>query len=100
MGMTSTLQGNSGMNENVKNILNSGRRDKTEIIAAIAAMTQKPAKITHIMEHVNLSYSNLEYIKLMLRLRLLETCKAEKSNGRAQVFQAPEKRLSSFEDIS
>jgi predicted transcriptional regulator len=49
------------------------------------------------MEHVSLSYPNLKtYIKLMLRLRLLETCKTEKSNGRGRVFQATEKGLAFF----
>ena len=77
---------------NAKNILDSGRRDKTEIIAAIAAMTQKPTRITHIMDQVNLSHPSLKkYIKLMLKLRLLETRLEAKSNEGRQVFQATEK---------
>jgi predicted transcriptional regulator len=74
---------------NAKNMLDSGRRDKTEIIAAIAAMTQKPARITHIMDQVNLSYPSLKkYIKLMLKLHLLETRAEAKSDEGGQVFQA------------
>ena len=81
------------MDSNVKDILNSGKRDKMEIIAAIAAITQKPSRITRIMAQVNLSYPLLrKYMKLMLRLRLIERRKvAKKANKTGQVFHATEK---------
>jgi predicted transcriptional regulator len=78
-----------------KDVLTSGRRDRVEIIAAIAAMTQKPSKITRIMSQVNLSYPLLKNIlKLMLRLRLIETRKVtENGIDKGQIFQATEKGL-------
>jgi predicted transcriptional regulator len=81
------------MDSSVKDILNSGRRDKIEIMAAIVAMTQKPSNITRIMGQVNLNYPLLKkYMKLMLRLRLIERFKAaKKANKTEQVFQATEK---------
>lgn len=83
------------MASNVKDILHSGKRDKLEIIAAIVAMTQKPSKITRIISQVNLNYPLLrKYIKLMLRLRLIETRKeTKKAIGKEQVFQATERGL-------
>jgi len=81
------------MDSRVKDMLSSGRRDKTEIMAAIVAMTQKPANITKIMGQVYLNYSMLEkYMELMLRLRLIERFKVGKeANETRQVFQATEK---------
>jgi predicted transcriptional regulator len=78
-----------------KDVLTSGRRDRVEIIAAIAAMTQKPSKITRIMSQVNLSYPLLKNIlKLMLRLRLIETRKVtENGIDKGQIFQSTEKGL-------
>ena len=82
------------MNENANNILNSGRRDKTEIIAAIVATTQKPSKITQIMNQVGLSHPRLkQYMNLMLRLRLIKTGKVAKSKERGKVFLATENGL-------
>jgi predicted transcriptional regulator len=83
------------MYNSAKDVLTSGRRDRVEIIAAIAAMTQKPSKITRIMSQVNLSYPLLKNIlKLMLRLRLIETRKVtENGIDKGQIFQATEKGL-------
>jgi predicted transcriptional regulator len=83
------------MDNSAKDVLTSGRRDKLEIIAAIAAMTQNPSKITRIMSQINLSYPLLkETLKHMLRLRLIETSKVtEKGIEKGQVFQATEKGL-------
>lgn len=87
------------MDSTVKDMLNSGKRDKMEIIAAIVAITQKPAKITRIMGQVNLSYPLLKkYMKLMLRLRLIERRKVvKKARETGQVFQATEKGLTFLE---
>jgi predicted transcriptional regulator len=83
------------LEDQVKDILKSGKRDKTEIIAAIIAMTQKPSKITRIMNQVNLSYPMLKkYMKLMLRLRFVESLKRDKkADETRQLFQATEKGL-------
>ena len=80
------------MSANVKDILSSGRRDKLEIIAAIAAIVQEPSGITRIKDQVNLSYPILKkYIKLMLRLGLIEgRGLGKKADGR-EVFGATEK---------
>ena len=80
------------MNDKVTDILDSGRRDKMEIIAAITAITQKPSKITHILCQINLSYPLLKkYLKFMLRLGLIEIRKIAKADGGGEVFQATEK---------
>jgi predicted transcriptional regulator len=83
------------MYNSAKDVLTSGRRDRVEIIAAIAAMTQNPSKITRIMSQVNLSYPLLrKTLKLMLRLRLVETRKVtENGIDKGQVYQATEKGL-------
>ena len=83
------------MNDNVRDILNSGKRDKMEIIAAIVAMTQKPSKITILMDKMNLSHPMLKkYMKLMLKLRLIESLEVvTKANEKGQVFQSTEKGL-------
>lgn len=61
------------MDYSAENIMNSGRRDKVEIMAAIVAMTQKPAKITHIMNRVNLGHGVLkDYLELMIGIRMIE----------------------------
>lgn len=39
--------------------LSSGRRDKTEIIAAIVAVTLKPLPVTRIMSSVNTNHSTI-----------------------------------------
>jgi predicted transcriptional regulator len=93
--MTLILVAWLGMNNNVEDIFNSGRRDKTEIIAAITAMTQKPSKITQIMDQVSLSYKVLKkYMKFMIRLHLVESRKvAGKGNKTERYFHATEKGL-------
>jgi predicted transcriptional regulator len=82
-----------GMDNNVKDILTSGRRDKMEIIAAIIAMTQKPSNLTRIMGQVGLNHPLVkEYLRFMLRLRSVERCKVvNKGRATRQVFQATEK---------
>jgi predicted transcriptional regulator len=83
------------MDSNVKDVLTSGKRDKTEIMAAIIAMTQKPSNITRIMGQVNLSHTILrKYLKLMLRRSLMEEFKVAEATKSGQVFQATEKGLS------
>lgn len=86
------------MASNVEDILHSGRRDKTEIMAAIIAMTQKPSKITKIMDQTKLNHPlQKKYIRLMLKLRLIENCKeAKKACEKGQVFQATERGLAFF----
>ena len=66
-----------------------------EIMAAIVAVTQKPEKITSILDQVNLSYKVLRrYLKSMLNLRLIEMRKVEKKDAEdGQVFQATKKGL-------
>ena len=66
-----------------------------EIMAAIVAVTQKPEKITPILDQVNLSYKVLrKYVKSMLSLRLIEMRKVEKKDAENwQVFQATKKGL-------
>ena len=83
------------MDNSAKDVLTSGRRDRVEIIAAIAAITQTPSKITRIMSQVNLSYPLLKKaLKHMLKLRLIETrMVTEEGIDKGQVFQATEKGL-------
>ena len=83
------------MGEDVSAVLNSGRRDKVEIMSAIIVMTEKPSILTHIMHHVNLSYPSLKkYIQLLISLRLIEKRElpmdAEKNS---YVYQATERGL-------
>jgi predicted transcriptional regulator len=82
----------------VKDILHSGKRDRMEIMAAIIAMTEKPSKITRIMDQTNLNHPlQKKYIRLMLRLRLIENCKETKNAcEKGQVFRATEKGLGFF----
>ena len=84
------------MGEDVSAVLNSGRRDKVEIMSAILVMTEKPSILTHIMHHVNLSYPSLKkYIRLLLALRMIEkrelVLDAERNS---YVYQATERGLS------
>ena len=81
------------MKDKVRDILSSGKRDRMEIFAAIAAMTQKPSRITPIKYQVNLSYPMLrKYIALMLELDLIESLKVvEKDNKAGRAFRATEK---------
>jgi len=80
------------MEGNLKDILNSGRRDQMEIMAAIAALTQKPSKFTHLMSQMHLTYTMLKnYLDLMLRLGLIEKREEVKAKKGCQVFQATEK---------
>jgi predicted transcriptional regulator len=82
------------MKDNPNNILTSGRRDKTEIIAAIVATTQNPSTITQIMNQVGLSHPRLkEYMNLMLKLRLIKTQKVARPKERGQVFIATKNGL-------
>ena len=86
------------MASKVKDVLHSGKRDRMEIMAAIIAMTQEPSKITRIMGQTNLNHPlQKQYIRLMLRLRLIENCKeANVACEKGQVFQATEKGLVFF----
>jgi predicted transcriptional regulator len=86
------------MASKVKDILHSGKRDKMEIMAAIVAMTQKPAKITEIMGQTKLNHTLIrKYIKHMLRLRLIEACnETEKGSAKREVFRATERGLVFF----
>jgi predicted transcriptional regulator len=81
------------MDNSSKDLLNSGRRDKIEIMAAIIATTQKPSKITLILGQTNLSYPMMKKnLRNMLRLGLIEVLKVAKAgNKTGQVFQATEK---------
>ena len=82
------------MDSNVKDLLTYGQRDKTEIVAAIIAMTQKPSNITRIMGQVNLSHTILrKYLKFMLRRSLMEKFKVAEATKSGQVFQATKKGL-------
>ena len=82
------------MNSKMKDVLYSGRRDKMEIIAAISALTQKPSQITRIMIQMHISYTMLKrYLKLMLRLGLIEEIEAIRAKKKCQVFQSTDKGL-------
>jgi predicted transcriptional regulator len=78
-----------------RDILSSGRRDRTEIIAAIVALTRKTSNITQIMSTANMSYQlTAEYIDFMSKKNLIEkilTCKTGKKT--AQYYRATEKGL-------
>jgi predicted transcriptional regulator len=77
-----------------RDILHSGRRDRTEIIAAIVALAQKPAKVSSIMDKVNLSYSIVkDYVRFMIELRLIQEQINGKARGRVHVYEATEKGL-------
>jgi predicted transcriptional regulator len=86
------------MASKVEDILHSGKRDRMEIMAAIIAMTQKPSNTARIMGQTNLNHSlQKKYIRLMLRIRLIENCKeSKKACEKGQVFQATEKGLVFF----
>ncbi len=76
-----------------EDILHSGKRDRMEIMAAIIAMTQEPSKITRIMDQTNLNHPlQKKYIRLMLRLRLIEKCEeAKKACEKGQFFRLQKK---------
>jgi len=84
-----------GLNSNRKDLLASGKRDQMEIMAAIVAVTQKPERITPILDQVNLSYKVLRrYVKSMLSLSLIKMRKLEKNDAKnGQTFQATKKGL-------
>ena len=87
------------MDTNSKDILNSGRRDRIEIMAAIIAMTQSPSRITRILGQLNLSYPMLKkYLRNMRRLRLIESLKVTNGDSKTkEVFQATEKGFTFLE---
>ena len=83
------------MDDNAKDFLSSGHRDKVEIMAAIIAIAQKSSKDTHIMNQVHLSHTMFkEYIQFMTEFRLIERHeKVEDNRKTSYVCQATEKGL-------
>lgn len=87
------------MNRHGLDLLDSGRRDKMEIIAAIVATTQNPSLITRVLGQANLSYPLLKkYVKFMLSRRLIERRKiGTNPSARRLVFQATKKGFTFLE---
>ena len=57
-------------------LLNSGKRDKVEIMAAIISLTEEISTKTSIMNRVNLSHKQLtRYLKIMAAKQLIKTSK-------------------------
>jgi predicted transcriptional regulator len=72
-----------------KDLLSSGRRDKTEIIAAIVAVTLKPSPATRIMSSLNTNHSTCnEYLNFMVEAGLIR--KVDRSKNE-RVFEATDK---------
>jgi predicted transcriptional regulator len=78
-----------------RDILHSGRRDRSEIIAAIVALAQKPAKVSSIMDKVSLSYSIVkDYVRFVIELKLIQEQQINgKTMGKVHVYEATEKGL-------
>lgn len=78
-----------------RDILHSGRRDRTEIIAVIVALAQKPAKVSNIMDKVSLSYPLVkDYMRFMIELKLVQEQQINgKTRDRVHVYEATEKGL-------
>lgn len=86
------------MHSHAEDILDSGKRDKMEIMAAIIAMAQKPSKITPIMAQVNLNHSMMKkYMKTMVRLNMIERHEAKDTERTSDFFQATERGLKFLE---
>ena len=79
----------------MKDILNSGNRDKLEIMAATLALTQKPTGITRIMTQLNLNYRMVtKYLRFMMEKGLIEKQRSATSSARtSHVYRATEKGL-------
>ena len=59
-------------------LLNSGKRDKVEIMAAIISLTGEFSTKTSIMNRVNLSHKQLtRYLKIMAAKQLIKTSKVK-----------------------
>ena len=87
------------MNDEIREILSSGKHDKNEIIAAIIAVTQKRIKLTDLRNQTNLCYFTLrKYLKFMIRSDLIERKKIFEDSGRTVIlYQATQKGLSFLE---
>ena len=83
------------MENDAKDVLSSGRRDRVEIMAAVIALTRKPQCMTNIMGHSKLSSVNaVKYIKFMVEKRLIEKKGMTKTARKtAYVYRATEKGL-------
>jgi len=83
------------METGTKDIVNSGRRDRVEIIAAVIALTQKPKPMNQIMDQSKLPYGrSVEYLKFMIETRLIEKRVMAKTAKRTTyVYRATEKGL-------
>lgn len=73
-----------------KDLLSSGRRDKTEIIAAIVAVTLKPSPFTRIMSSVNTNHSSCRaYLDFMIEAGFIR--KSAESEDELIIFGATAK---------
>jgi predicted transcriptional regulator len=82
------------MAKNEKDVLNSGRRSKMEIMAAIVAVTQNPSNITRIMGQTNLSYSALiKYMNFMIKMRLIAKNDNTGDEATVKIYGATEKGI-------
>ena len=78
---------------NQKDFLNSGKRDRVEIIAAIVALTQKASTITNIMNEMSLSYQlTRKYIELMIKKRFIK----KTATGKRTIYERTEKGCNFF----
>ncbi len=81
------------MGEDEEDFFVKGKRDRSEIICAIIAVTQQPTSFTRILMHANLNYSELtQYTNYLLRKDLLQKSSITRNNKKeTSTYQATEK---------
>lgn len=71
----------------------TGKRDRSEIVCAIIAVSQRPTSFTSILMHANLNYSELtQYTNYLLSKNLLQKNSITRRNKKEAItYQATEK---------